>query len=134
MVATMACPIWRRSLARDGRRAAHALRQLQLLGIALVVVANDRIGKGERPHRTAEIFAHHIGGRAIGCAKVEDKVRIRPAPLIDRLVVVAHHHIVAMGRSNQIEHQVLRQVDILKFVHHHAIITLLQLCEDRSGG
>ena len=108
---------------------------MQRLVKARLIVANHLVGEGERPGGTAEILAHHITRCLVRLFKVEDEAWVSPAPLVDSLVVVAHHHIVALGfvgagRGNQVEDQVLGAVHILELVHQHTVITLLQARKD----
>ena len=115
-----------------GNRAAHlvgrgvgidlgypvkALRELQLFGAALLVVADHTVGQHDLAGGTAEVFGHKVDLCPVAPLKVEDKAGVRPAPLVNRLVIIPDRHVIAMGLDQQVKNLGLGQVDILKFIH-----------------
>jgi hypothetical protein len=58
---------------------------------------------------------HHAARREV-LLEVEDVADVRAAPAVDRLVVVADHHQVAVRRRQQLQEPVLRAVRVLVLV------------------
>ena len=100
---------------------------MQPFGLPLAIVLNDLIGQRQRAGRTAEILIHDIGLRLIAFREVKDKVGVRPAPLIHRLVVVANGHIIAMLLGEQIQHFSLSIIDVLELIHQDVPVAALYL-------
>jgi len=62
-------------------------------------------------------------------AKVEDVTHVRAAETVDRLVVVAdHHHVAVLGRQ-LVDQHVLRAVGVLVLVDEHVAETIAPLVE-----
>ncbi len=87
------------------------------LGLAVGVVGDDRVGGGEDARRRAVVLLelHHDGLRVV-VLELEDVSQVRPAPRVDRLVVVAHDHEVAVAGREQVGDAVLRLVGVLILV------------------
>ena len=62
-------------------------------------------------------------------AKVEDVAHVGAAETVDRLVVVADHHDVAVLRGQLVHEHVLRAVGVLVLVHQHVAESIAPLVE-----
>ena len=90
----------------------------QALGLAAGVVGHHRVGRGKDVARGAVVLlqAHHVGVRVV-LLKIQDVLDVRAAPAVDRLVVVAHDHEVAVARGQEVGDRVLDVVGVLVLVH-----------------
>ena len=102
----------------------------QTLGLAAGVVGHHGVGGGQDVARGAVVLleAHHAGVRVV-LLEVQDVLDVGAAPAVDRLVVVAHDHEVAVARSQQVGDRVLDVVGVLVLVHAdlaEAVLVALQ--------
>ncbi len=61
--------------------------------------------------------------------KIEDVLNVSPTESIDALRVIAHHHDVLVLRGQFARDQVLRDVSVLKLIHHHIVEAVLVLVQ-----
>ena len=104
------------------RQPAEPLRQAQPLGLPHAVMLDDAVRQDHLRRLAAEAVGHVVGLGPVAAGEVEDEARVRAAPLVDRLVVVANGHVVAVGRGQQVEHFGLGEVDVLELIHHNAVV------------
>ncbi len=98
------------------RPAARVLRP-ELLVLARRVPADDRVGGVEDELGRAVVLLELDDGRTrLVPLEVEDVAQVRPAPAVDRLVVVADHAQVVVLRRERPDPQVLRLVRVLVLV------------------
>ncbi len=98
---------------------ARLARGEQLLGLAPAVVRDDRVGRIQNVGRGAVVLLqlHHLGGRPV-LLEVQNVADVGAAPGVNRLVVVAHHHQVAVHAGQQLRDGILRLVRVLVLVDH----------------
>src|SRR6266853_1848959 len=88
-----------------------------LLG-ALGVVADDAVsGVQDGLARAVVLLQPHDLGVGVVLAEIEDIAHVRAAEAIDRLVVVADHHHVAVLLREQVHQDVLGAVGVLVLVY-----------------
>jgi|GEM_PF-1450627 len=90
----------------------------QVLAQALLVVRDDRVGGLENGGGGTIVLLqpHHMGLREIAL-EMADVLHLRPAPAVDRLVVVAHREDVPGAARQQAQPAVLQFVGVLELVH-----------------
>ena len=114
---------------RLARGRTHCLQALlKLLGVA----CDAGVGDGKDFRNTAVIgleFQH--GAIRVPLGKIHDVAEVRPAPRIDALKIIAHHHQVAVLSREGVDPLGLDGVGVLVFVDHHIpeplAVTLLDL-------
>ena len=105
--------------ARDqGRFHAGLARGRQFLGKLIAVGGDGGVGDLEDLGRAAVIGLDlEHPGPGITIRELQDVQEIRPAPGVDALRVVAHHHDVLVARGEQVDEVALQLVGVLIFVH-----------------
>ena len=90
----------------------------QMLLLAARVVRHHGVGRRQDMARRAVVLlkTHHLG-LGIVLLKVEDVLDVGATPAVNRLVVVAHHHEVAVLGSQEVGNGVLGLVGVLVLVH-----------------
>ena len=100
----------------------------QCLAKAAFIVGDQAGGRAEDVGRGAVVRLQPYDARAGEVLlEAQDVVDLRPAPAIDRLVVVANAADIAVALRQQPEPQVLRHVGVLVLVHQHVLELLLVL-------
>ena len=119
LVALVACAV-----AGDG--LAFAAAREQLLVLAVGVVRDHGVCRVEYGLRRAIVFLQLHRGRVRPVAlEVEDVAYVGAAPRVDGLVVVAHHHEVAVTGGKALRDGVLRAVRVLVLVDEYVGEALL---------
>ena len=91
---------------------------VEALGLAAGVVGHHRIGRLEDvPGRAVVLLELDHGGGGVVLAEGQDVADVGTTPAVDGLVVVAHHHEVAVARGQQVGDLVLHVVGVLILVH-----------------
>ena len=86
------------------------------------IAPDGGIGHVEDAGHAAIVGLDAVGLRAgVALGEFEDVFEIGPAPRVDRLGVVAHHHDVAVLRSEQIDEIGLHEVGVLILVDEHVV-------------
>ena len=85
----------------------------------MLVVGDDSVGGGEDIAHAAVVLLqlHHLG-LGVVAFEFQDVTQVGAAPGVDGLVVVAHHHDVAVLGGEQLGDGVLGAVGVLVLVHH----------------
>ena len=92
----------------------------QLLAFALFIILHHRTGRAQDVLGGAVILLQPDGlGLTEIALEIQNIADVRPAPAIDRLVLVAHHAHVAVHLGEQPHQLVLTAVGVLILVHHH---------------
>ncbi|MCY1427248.1 hypothetical protein D3C76_841990 [compost metagenome] len=101
----------------QAQRFAVAAVGPQLLAQAPAVIGNQGVGCLENAGGGAVVLlqADHLGIREIG-AVLMNILDFRPAPAVNRLVVVAHHHQALAALGQQAQPGVLHGVGVLELV------------------
>ena len=91
----------------------------QLLHLAMLVVRDDGVGRGQNvAHAAVVLFQLHRGALRIVLLELQDVADIGAAPAVNGLVVVAYHHDVAVLLGQKARDLVLRMVGVLILVDH----------------
>src|SRR5262249_62311996 len=64
--------------------------------------------------------------------KGEENARVRVGPREDRLLVVTNHEEVGVTSSQQLDHAILRQIEVLELVYQN-VIEAPELCRTDRG-
>ena len=110
--------------SEDGDQAlVDVLRHLEAVG---VVVLDQAVGRVEHRLRGAAILLQDdLPGVRVGAVERKDVAHRRPAEPEDGLVVVAHHHHVALARGQQLHELELGVVGVLELVDQDVLVALL---------
>ena len=102
---------------------------------AVPVLPDDRAGRVENDLGRA-VVPFETDDRGIGEVplEVQDVAQVRAAPLVDRLVGIAHDAQVAVLVGQEPDETVLRRVGVLILVHHDEPEALRVAAPDRRGG
>ena len=91
----------------------------QLFRLAVLVIGNDGVSRGQHvAHAAVVLLQLHRGARGVVLLELQDVADVGATPAVNGLVVVAHHHDVAVLRGKQARDFVLRMVGVLILVHH----------------
>ena len=95
----------------------------QPLRAARAVVADDGVGeRQDRSRRAVVLLQLDLQPFREVAAEVVEVRRLRAAPGVDRLIVVAHHADVARRRGKSVQDLVLAPRSVLELVHHHVAV------------
>lgn len=117
--------------AVEGNRLAFAAFGPQIFAHAPVVVGDQGVGRFQDVAGGTVVLLQADGFRAGEILQEAlDVFHLRAAPAVDRLVIVADDHHVAVAARQQADPGVLDAVGILEFVHQHVGETLAVVVED----
>ena len=98
----------------------------QLLHLAMLVVRDDGVGRRQHvAHAAVVLLQLHRGALRVVLLELQDVADVGATPTVNGLVVVAHHHDVAVLGGQKARDLVLRVVGVLVLVDHDVAETQL---------
>ena len=114
--------------AQNRNRRTRTDCRAQGLFVTLGVIANHLIGGIDDFFGGAVVNAQmYLASSGEILFKTENLRDIRPAPTVNRLVIITHHAQITMAAHNGMHDAVLRAIRILVFIDHDILVALFKL-------